>query len=61
MIHFKGTLPTTLPATARPEFDKSEREEIFGIISQETSFEERKNMVVTEWVEMGCLVEVTLK
>ena len=60
MIHFKGTLPTTLPATARPVFDKSEREEIFGIISQETSFEERKNMVVTEWVEMGCLVEVTL-
>jgi hypothetical protein len=42
-------------------FDKSEREEIFGIIRQETSFGERKNMVVNEWVEMGCLVEATLK
>ena len=61
MIHFKGTLPTNLSAIARPVFDKSEREEIFGIIRQETSFEERKNMIVTEWVEMGCLVEVTLK
>ncbi len=61
MIHFKGTLPTNLPAIARPVFDKSEREEIFGIIRQETSFEERKNMVVNEWAEMGCLVEATLK
>ena len=61
MIHFKGTLPTNLPAIARPVFDKSEREKIFGIIRQETSFEERKNMVVNEWVKMGCLVEATLK
>ena len=61
MIHFKGTSPTNLPAIARPVFDKSEREKIFGIIRQETSFEERKNMVVNEWVEMGCLVEATLK
>jgi len=60
MIHFKGASPANLPAIARPVFDKSEREEIFDIISQETSYEERKNMVVNEWVEMGCLVEVTL-
>ena len=60
VIHFKGALPANLPAIARPVFDKSEREEIFGIIRQETSFEERKNMVVNEWAEMGCLVEATL-
>ena len=60
MVHFKGALPTDLPAIARPVFDKTEKAEIFEIIRQETSYAERKTMVLTEWVEMGCLVEVTL-
>ena len=60
-FHIKGIKTIDIPAIANPIFEKENRPLALEIIQGGTEFQERKNMVIEDWVSGSCIVEVFLK
>ena len=60
-IHIKEIKTINIPAIANPILEKENRHLALEIIQGGTEFQERKNMVIEDWVSGSCIVEVFLK
>ncbi len=60
-FHIKEIKTIDIPAIANPIFEKENRHLALEIIQGGTEFQERKNMVIEDWVSGSCIVEVFLK
>ena len=60
-FHIKEIKTIDIPAIANPILEKENRHLALEIIQGGTEFQERKNMVIEDWVSGSCIVEVFLK
>ena len=60
IFHIKEIETIDVPATATPLLEKDDRYLALKIIQSGTEFQERKNMVIEDWVLKSCIVEVFL-
>ena len=60
-FHIKEIESIDIPAIANPILEKETRHLVLEIIQGGTEFQERKNMVIEDWVSGSCIVEVFLK
>jgi hypothetical protein len=59
-FHIKESETIDIPAIANPILAKENRRLALEIIQDGTEFQERKNMVIEDWVSGSCIVEVFL-
>ena len=60
-FHIKEIKTIDIPAIANPILEKENRHLALEIIQGGTEFQERKNMVIEDWVSGSCIVEGFLK
>ena len=60
-FHIKEIKTIDIPAIANPILEKENRHLALEIIQGGTEFQERKNMVIEDWVSGSCIEEVLLK
>jgi hypothetical protein len=60
-LHLKTDVKVDLAVSARPILDETERRDVLSRLNAASAFRQSQNMVIEDWVQNSCLVELSIK
>jgi deazaflavin-dependent oxidoreductase (nitroreductase family) len=60
-LHLKADVKADLAVSARPILDETERRDVLTRLNAASAFRQSQNMVIQDWVQNSCLVELSIK
>jgi len=59
-LHLKADVKADLAVSARPILDETERRDVLTRLNAASAFRQSQNMVIEDWVQNSCLVELSV-